>query len=205
MEKTYNLPELPYAYSALAPYISEEQLKIHHQKHHQAYVNGANALSQALAQARQANTGYDSKAVAKELSFQIGGHILHSLFWGNLKPAGPDAKNEPVGALGQAIAAQFGSFARLVQEFSQLAATTEGSGWAIAALCPYTKNLVLLQIEKHNTNLIPSYPILLVMDVFEHAYYLDYKNERAKFIAACWNIVNWDEVSRRYSEAISRF
>jgi len=202
--KIYTLPELPYAYSALAPHVSEEQLKLHHQKHHQAYVNGANALSQALAQARQTKIGYDAKAVAKELSFQVAGHVLHSLFWKNLRPAEGN-KPEPVGKLGEAISAQFGSSERFVQEFSQLAATVEGSGWAVLLYCPQTGQLLLNQVEKHNSNLIPSYPVLLVLDVFEHAYYLDYKNDRAKYIAGFWNIANWAEGDRRFIEAKSNF
>jgi Fe-Mn family superoxide dismutase len=195
--KIYVLPELPYAYGALAPHISEEQLKIHHQKHHQAYVNGANALSLALAQARQTNTTYDPKAVAKEMSFQVGGHILHSLFWKNLQPA-PTQKPTPMGELAKAIIEQFGTYDRFVQEFSGLAATVEGSGWASLVYCRETGQLLLNQIEKHNANIIPSSPILLVLDVFEHAYYLDYKNERAKFIAAFWKIVNWEEANNRF-------
>jgi Fe-Mn family superoxide dismutase len=201
--KIYVLPELPYAYGALTPHISEEQLKIHHQKHHQAYVNGANALSLALAQARQTNTTYDPKAVAKELSFQVGGHILHSLFWKNLQPA-PAQKPTPMGELAKAIIEQFGTYDRFVQEFSGLAATVEGSGWASLIYCRETGRLLLNQIEKHNTNIIPSSPILLVLDVFEHAYYLDYKNERAKFIAAFWNIVNWEEANTRYAAALQQ-
>jgi len=198
--KIYTLPELPYAYNTLSPHISEEQLAIHHQKHHHAYVNGANALVQALAQARKSNTGYDPKAVAKELSFQLSGHILHSLFWANLQPAAKQ-KPEPVGELAEAIKTQFGSHERLVQEFSTLAATVEGSGWAALAYCPQTGQLILNQIEKHNTNTIPSYPLILVLDVFEHAYYLDYKNDRSKFIAGFWHIVNWTEAEQRFQKA----
>jgi len=198
--KIYTLPELPYAYNALEPHMSEEQLTIHHQKHHYAYVNGANALVQALAQARKNNTSYDPKAVAKELSFQLSGHILHSLFWANLQPAATQ-KPEPAGELGKAIAAQFGSYGRLVQEFSTLAATVEGSGWAALVHCPQTGQLLLNQIEKHNANIIPSYPVILVLDVFEHAYYLDFKNDRAKFIAGFWNIANWNEAERRFLES----
>ncbi len=193
----YKLPELPYSYNALAPHISEEQLTIHHQKHHQAYVNGANALMTALALARQNNTTHDNKAVAKELSFQLSGHILHSLFWKNLRPNAAGGKNEPIGKIAELINEQFKNYDRFRQEFSKLAATVEGSGWAALAFCPKTKNLLLLQIEKHNANLIPEYPLLLVLDVFEHAYYLDHKNERAKFIAAFWNIINWQEADRR--------
>jgi len=198
--KIYTLPELPYGYGALAPHISEEQLKIHHQKHHQAYVNGANALSLALEQARQTNTSYDPKAVAKEMSFQLSGHILHSLFWANLQPA-TGQKPAPAGELGKAVTAQFGTYERFMQEFSAIAGTTEGSGWAALLYCPQSGQLLLDQIEKHNCNIIPSCPVLLVLDVFEHAYYLDYKNDRAKFITGFWNIVNWNEAEARFARA----
>lgn len=200
--EVYKLPELPYQYNALAPHISEKQLTIHHQKHHQAYVNGANALAQALAAARQNNAGYDAKAVAKELSFQLSGHILHSLFWQNLRPNSKSEKNDPGGKLLEMINRQFKSFDRFRHEFSLLASGTEGSGWAVLAFCPQTKKLILLQIEKHNVNLIPEVKILLVLDVFEHAYYLDYQNDRAKFIAAFWHLADWDEANRRLNDAL---
>lgn len=196
----YQLPELAFAYDALVPHISGEQLRLHHQKHHQAYVNGANALAQALIESRKNGASYDPKAVAKELSFQVAGHILHSLFWGNLQPAS-GSKPLPASELGKAIVEQFISYDRFMQEFSQLAASAEGSGWAALVYCPQTKQLLLNQIEKHNANVIPTYPILLVLDVFEHAYYLDYKNDRAKFIAAFWNIVNWEEAEKRFLRA----
>ncbi len=200
--EVYKLPELPYQYNALAPHISEKQLTIHHQKHHQAYVNGANALAQALAAARQNNAGYDAKAVAKELSFQLSGHILHSLFWQNLRPNPKSEKNDPGNKLLQMINRQFKSFDRFRQEFSLLASSAEGSGWAALAIDSRTKKLILLQIEKHNVNLIPEAKILLVLDVFEHAYYLDYQNDRAKFIAAFWHLVDWGEANRRLNAAL---
>jgi len=198
----YILPELPYHYHELSPYISEEQLKIHHQKHHQAYVSGANTILEKIAMARVDGVDIDMRAVAKELSFNIGGHIFHSLFWANLKPLAGEI-NEPSGQLKEAIIGGFGSFTRFKKEFTQTAMTVEGSGWASLAICPITKQLMIMQVEKHNTNLYPQFSILLVIDVFEHAYYLDYKNEKAKYIEAFWNIVNWGEVGRRLERAAS--
>ena len=201
MEKgnLYVLPKLPYGYNQLAPHISEEQLKIHYEKHHQAYVNGANAILQRVDKARREGSDLDMRSTMKELSFNIGGHLLHSLFWDNLAPTDKGG-GKPSGAVGDALQKEFGSFERFRKEFTQTAATVEGSGWAALTFCRQTNRPILMQVEKHNTNVYPMYRILMVLDVFEHAYYLDYKNERAKFIEAFWNIVNWDEVNRRLRE-----
>ncbi|MEM2902485.1 MAG: superoxide dismutase [Candidatus Bathyarchaeia archaeon] len=194
--KFYALPELPYDYRDLEPYMSEEQLKIHHGKHHQAYVNGANALLQRLDKARAENVDIDVKSTLKELSWNIGGHLLHSLFWENLKPpAGGSGK--PVGTLDDYLKREFGSFERFKKEFTQAALSVEGSGWAALSYCRQTSRPIIMQVEKHNTNVYPMFGILLVLDVFEHAYYIDYKNDRAKFVEAFWSIVNWDEVNKR--------
>jgi len=195
-EKFYALPKLPYGYKDLAPYISEEQLRIHYEKHHQAYVNGANAILQKLDKSRKEGTDLDMRATLKELSFNIGGHLLHSLFWGNLAPAGKGG-GKPSGTLGDAIEKEFGSFERFRKEFTQAATSVEGSGWAALAFCGQTKRPIIMQIEKHNTNVYPNFRILMVLDVFEHAYYLDYKNDRGKFVEAFWNIVDWDAVNKR--------
>jgi Fe-Mn family superoxide dismutase len=194
--KFYVLPELPFEYRDLEPHISEKQLRIHHDKHHQGYVNGANAILQKLDKARKEGADLDIKSTLKALSFNIGGHILHSLFWPNLAPAGKGG-GKPGGALGDAIEEEFGSFERFKKEFSQAAVSVEGSGWAALSFCRQTNRPILMQIEKHNTNVYPMFKILMVLDVWEHAYYLDYKNERAKFVDAFWSIVNWDKVNKR--------
>ena len=196
----YTLPKLPYEYTALAPYISEEQLKLHHQKHHQAYVNGANAVFEKLDKARKENADLDMKATLKELSFHIGGFKLHNKFWENMAPAGKGGGGVPKGGLAKAIDAEFGKFDRFKKEFTQAAASVEGSGWAVLTFCRKTGRPLIAQIEKHNTNVIPGYDILMVLDVWEHAYYLDYKNDRAKFVDAFWNIVNWDTVGQRFDK-----
>jgi len=199
MENTrfYSLPKLPYDYAALAPYISEEQLKLHHQKHHQAYVNGANALFEKLDKARKENSDTDMKATLKELSFHIGGFKLHNLFWENLAPAGKRGGGAPAGDLAKTIDAEFTGFDRFKKEFTQAAVSAEGSGWAALTFCRKTHRPLVMQIEKHNTNVMPGYEILMVLDVWEHAYYLDYKNDRAKYVEGFWNIVNWDAVAQR--------
>jgi Fe-Mn family superoxide dismutase len=195
-EKFYVLPQLPYGYSDLVPYMSEEQLRIHHTIHHQAYVNGANAILKRLEEARKGNLDIDVKAALKELSFNIGGHVLHSMFWRNLAPPGKGG-GKPGGRLADIIEKEFGSFERFRKEFTQAAVSVEGSGWAALAFCRILGRPLIMQIEKHNLNIYPAFPIIMVLDVFEHAYYIDYKNKRADFVEAFWNIVDWDEVNKR--------
>lgn len=189
----YELPPLPYDYKDLEPYISEEQLRIHHDKHHQAYVDGANAL---LKKFDARDSEFDIKAVAKELSFHVGGFILHKLFWENMGPAGK-CGGEPTGTIADYIKKDFGSFERFKKEFTQVAVGVEGSGWAALTLCRRTNRIFIMQIEKHNVNVIPGFRIMMVLDVWEHAYYLDYQNRRPEFVDAFWNLVNWDEVNKR--------
>ena len=198
--KFYTLPTLPYDYTALKPYISEEQLTLHHQKHHQAYVNGANAIYEKFDKARREKSDIDVKATLKELSFNIGGYKLHNLFWGNLAPAGKGGGGMPKGDLAEALTAEFGSFDRFKKEFSQAATSAEGSGWAALTFCRGTKRPLIMQIEKHNTNVFPGFELVMVLDVWEHAYYLDYKNDRAKFVEGFWSIVNWDEAGKRFDK-----
>ena len=189
----YELPKLKYGYNALRHFLSEQQLTIHHQKHHQAYVNGANAIFDKLDKARKDGTDLDMKAISKELSFNVAGHLLHSLFWENLAPTGVKLDK----GLLKTIENEFLSFERFKKEFTQTALTVEGSGWAALVYDSSLKKLLIMQIEKHNFNVIPGFKVLLVVDVFEHAYYLDYKNDRAKYLETFWNNVDWDVVSRR--------
>ncbi len=200
--KFYNLPELAYDYKDLEPHISEEQLKIHHQKHHQAYVSGSNAIFEKLDKARKEGVDLDIKATLKGLSFNMGGHILHSLFWQNLAPVGKGGGGESRGVLADSIKKEFGSFERFKKEFTQTALTVEGSGWVALTFDKLTKRLIVMQIEKHNLNIYPTLGILMVLDVWEHAYYLDYKQERAKYVEAFWNIINWQEINKRIEELL---
>ena len=192
----YTLPKLPYGYKDLEPYISELQLTIHHQKHHQGYVNGANAIFEKLEKARKEGVDLDMKAISKEMSFHMGGNELHSTFWQNMAPPGRGGGGKPVGALADAIAQEYGSFERLKKEFTQVATSVEGSGWAALTWCVGSKRVGTVQIEKHNVNHPAGYPVFMVLDVWEHAYYIDYKNDRAKFVEAFWNLVNWPIVSK---------
>jgi Fe-Mn family superoxide dismutase len=191
------LPKLPYAYNALAPYMSEQQLTIHHDKHHQAYVNGANAIFEKLDKARKDSADLDVKSTLKELSFHIGGHLLHSTFWDCMAPPGKGG-GQPGGAIADVLMKEFGSFERFKTEFSKAAASVEGSGWAALVMHSCVDRPLIMQIEKHNMNLYPAFRLLLVLDLWEHAYYIDYKNDRAKFVEGFWNVVNWDYVNKVY-------
>jgi Fe-Mn family superoxide dismutase len=197
--KSFTLPKLPYDYNALVPYISEEQLRLHHDKHHQGYVNGANALFEKIEKADHENTALDIKAIAKELSFNIGGHMLHTTFWENMAAAGKGGGGQPGGAVADMINMGFGSFEHFKKRFTAAATSTEGSGWAALAVHPCIGRPLIMQIEKHNVNVFPNFQILMALDVWEHAYYVDYKNDRAKFVEAFWNIVNWDKVNKNLS------
>lgn len=194
--KSLSLPKLPYEYTALAPYISETQLRIHHEKHHNAYVTGANNLLAKIDKARAENADYDVKAALKELSWNLNGHVFHSLFWANLAPKGKSA-DKPGGKLADWLTKEFGSYDRFKKEFTQAASSVEGSGWAALVKSPHISRPLIAQIEKHNMNGMAGATALMVVDVFEHAYYIDYKNDRGKYLEAFWNIVNWDEVEKR--------
>lgn len=195
MAKYYELPKLEYGYGDLAPYISEEQLQIHHDKHHAGYVKNANSILEKLEKSRKEGTELDMKSTLKSLTFNVGGQLLHSLFWKNMAPEGKGG-GSPGGVLADKLNEEFGSFERFKKEFTGTTAV-EGSGWAALAYCRGTDRPMLMQIEKHNVNLYPQFDILLVLDLWEHAFYLDYKNEKGKFVDAFWNIVNWDEVAKR--------
>jgi superoxide dismutase, Fe-Mn family len=195
----YYLPELPYGLKDLEPFISEQQLTLHYQKHHQSYVNAANAILEKMNKARKENSDLEVKALAKELSFNVGGIQLHNLFWQNLAPAGKGGGGEPSGILSDAIKDEFGNFARLKKEFTMAATSCEGSGWAALSYCTQSNRLMINQIEKHNVNYSPGcLTPILVLDVWEHAFYLDYKNERPRFVEAFWNNVNWNIVKQRF-------
>lgn len=196
MEK-YKLPNLPYGYKDLEPYMSSDVLTLHHDKHHAAYVNAANTLLDKIEDARKSNSELDYKSISKSLSFNVAGHILHETFWKVMAPAN-SGKSKPEGEILKAIENDFGSFERFKTEFSETAKSVEGSGWAVLTYHKEHGNLAIIQIEKHNVNLYPEQKILLALDVWEHAYYLDYKNDRAKFVESWWNIVNWQEVNQRF-------
>jgi superoxide dismutase, Fe-Mn family len=195
----YKLPDLPYAYNALVPTISEEIMRLHHDKHHLAYVNGANAALDKLQKARETGfAGVDVKGVERDLAFHGSGHTMHSTFWPNMKPNGG---GKPGGKIADQINADFAKFDSFKEQFSTAAKQVEGSGWAILAYEPWTQQLITLQAEKHNDLTVQGVVPLLVLDVWEHAYYLQYKNDRAAYVDAWWNVVNWDDVEKRLEKA----
>ncbi|MBU1164013.1 superoxide dismutase [Patescibacteria group bacterium] len=195
----YTLPNLPFAYNALEPHMSKEQLTIHHDKHHNAYINGANDISQKLTTARKNDDDIDVKSTLKSLSWNIGGAVLHTLFWNNLAPENKTTEL-PKGMLLEKIDIDLGGFDRFKKEFTQNAMSIEGSGWTVLVYDLTAEKLELMQIEKHNSNIYPGYPILMVLDMFEHAYYIDYKNDKAKYVEAFWHIASWEEVNKRLEE-----
>lgn len=196
----YELPPLPYPYKALEPHISEKIMTLHHDKHHQAYVNGANAALDKLDKARKGETTIDTRAVLRDYSFNIDGHILHTIFWPNMAPAGKGG-GTPGGKLADKIQKDFGGFDKFKAQFSDAAKTVEGVGWALLLYDNWGDQLVLTQVEKQNLMHLAQMPILLGLDVFEHAYYLDYLNDRAKYVDAWWNVVNWSDVDSRLGKA----
>lgn len=194
----HTLPPLPYPYDALEPYIDEETMRLHHDKHHQSYVDGLNHAERMMAEARKTGDFALLKHWEREAAFHGAGHYLHTIFWCVM---GPDGGGKPGGELLRQIERDFGSFAAFKAHFSQAAEKVEGGGWALLVWSPRARRLEVLQAEKHQNlsqwDVIP----LLVLDVWEHAYYLRYRNERARYIEAWWNVVNWRCVEDRFRQA----
>lgn len=193
---THTLPELPYAYDALEPHIDAKTMELHHSKHHAAYVKGLNEAEAALAKARAANDYAMVQYWSKRAAFNGGGHFLHSMFWTVMAPAGKGGGGVPEGALMDRITRDFGSFEAFKAQFSAAAAAVEGSGWALLVYRPADDRLVILQAEnQHKLTDWAGTPVL-GLDVWEHAYYLNYQNRRPDYIAAWWNVVNWEQVQK---------
>ncbi len=202
MVKKYSLPDLPYKYEDLEPHISKDIMTLHHDKHHLAYVNGANAALDKLENARKNDfKGIDARGVTRDLSFHVSGHFMHSIFWPNMKRNGG---GKPGGKLGDLINVDFGSFDSFKTQFTEVAKAIEGIGWAVLAYDPVSDQLMTFNIEKHNIHTTgPGMVLLMVIDVWEHAYYLQYKNDKGSYISAWWNVVNWDDVDKRLGKTIS--
>lgn len=195
----YELPDLPYPYDALEPHISAEIMEIHHTKHHQNYVNGANTALEKLAEARKnGELGPVVTGLSKDLAFNLGGHTNHSLFWKNLSPNGG---GEPTGELAEAINRDFGSFEKFQEHFNGAALGLQGSGWAVLGYDHVADRLVIEQMTDQQGNLSINLTPLLLLDMWEHAFYLQYKNVKADYVKAVWNVFNWDEVATRFEAA----
>ena len=198
MSAPYSLPELPYDYAALEPWISGQIMELHHDKHHAAYVAGANGALEKLAAAREADDFGTITMLEKNLAFHLGGHVNHSVFWKNLSPEGGD---KPEGELAAAIDDQFGSFDAFRAHFNAAATSLQGSGWAILAWDALGQRLIIEQLYDQQGNIAIGTQPLLMLDMWEHAFYLQYKNVKGEYVKAFWNVVNWADVQQRFAEA----
>lgn len=196
----YTLPELPYDYAALEPHISGRIMELHHDKHHAAYVAGANSALEALATAREEGNLGAINLWEKNLAFNLGGHTNHTIFWNNLSPNGG---GEPEGELAEAINDSFGSFEKFRAHFTATALGIQGSGWAVLAYDSISGKLVIFQLFDQQANVPVGTVPLFMVDMWEHAFYLDYLNVKADYVKAIWNIANWDDVAKRLDNAVA--
>ena len=196
----YTLPDLPYDYGALEPHVSGQIMELHHSKHHANYVKGANTALEQLAQARDGEALAAVNMLEKNLAFNLGGHVNHSVFWPNMSPDGGD---KPDGELAAAIDEHFGSFDGFRSHFTATALGVQGSGWSILAWESLGERLVLQQCYDHQGNLTAGTVPLLLLDMWEHAFYLQYRNVKADYVDAWWNVANWADVARRFELAQS--
>jgi Fe-Mn family superoxide dismutase len=194
----YVLPDLSYDYGALEPNISGRIMELHHDKHHLAYVNGANTAIDALAEAREKNDLTMVNKFQKDLAFNLAGHVNHTVFWRNMSPDGGD---KPTGELAAAIDNFFGSFDAFRAHFTASALGIQGSGWSILVWDILGQKLIIEQLYDHQGNLSVGSIPLLMLDMWEHAFYLDYQNVKPEYVKAFWNIVNWEDVQARFAEA----
>lgn len=200
---TYTLPDLSYAYDALEPYIDEETMHLHHDKHHNTYVTNLNAAIEKYPELGEKSVEElisDMDAIPEDIKTAVrnngGGHANHSFFW---KIMAPNAGGEPTGAIKEAIDAAFGDFASFKAEFKTAATGRFGSGWAWLAVD--NGKLVVTSTANQDSPLMEGQIPVLGLDVWEHAYYLNYKNVRPDYIEAFWNLVNWDEVNKQFEQA----
>ena len=198
MANKFTLPDLPYDYAALEPHISAQIMQLHHDKHHNTYVTAANTALEKMEEARANGDGAAAAKLSKDLQFNLGGHINHSIFWKNMSPDGGD---KPEGELASAIDEFFGSFDNFRAQFTAVATTIQGSGWAVLAYEPIEGNLVIEQMyDQQNGVPVATFP-LLQLDMWEHAFYLDYQNVKPDYVKAWWNVVNWADVAQRLEKA----
>lgn len=196
----YELPDLAYDYSALEPHVSGRIMELHHNKHHAAYVKGANAALAQLHELREKNDFTAISMLEKNLAFNVSGHVLHSVFWTNLSPHGG---GEPDGELGDVIDETFGGFPAFRQQMTEAATTIQGAGWALASWEPFAGRLVVQQVYDHQGNHGQGTVPLLAIDAWEHAFYLQYENRKPEFLAALWNLVSWADVAARLQRVAS--
>lgn len=194
----YTLPDLPYDYAALEPHISAKIMELHHDKHHKAYVDGANTALEKLQAARDADDFGAINKLEKDLAFNLGGHTNHTVFWNNLSG---DGGGEPEGELQAAIDEFFGSFAKFQAHFTANATGIQGSGWSVLAWDSVAARLNVFQLFDQQGNVpVGAHPILM-LDMWEHAFYLDYLNVKADYVQAFWQIANWQDAQARFDAA----
>jgi Fe-Mn family superoxide dismutase len=196
----YTLPDLPYDYGALEPYISGQIMELHHDKHHAAYVKGANTALEQMAEARDKESFGTVNLLEKNLAFNLGGHINHSIFWPNMSPDGGD---KPDGELGAAIDEFFGSFDGFRGQFAAAAGGLQGSGWSMLVWDTLGQRLNVMQLFDQQGNLPAAQIPIVLLDMWEHAFYLQYKNVKTDYIGAWWNVVNWADAKTRFDAARS--
>jgi Fe-Mn family superoxide dismutase len=196
--RLYSLPDLDYDFSALEPHISGAIMELHHGKHHAAYVKNANAVLGRLDEARSMDGVTHLPELERALVFNLAGHILHSIFWKNLVPKGG---GQPEGELARSLDRTFGSFDRFKHQLNEVAATIMGSGWAALIWEPLGRRLLITPIHGHQSNLSPGGVPLMVIDAWEHAYYLQYQSRKNEFFEAVWHLWNWDDIAGRFEAA----
>lgn len=194
----YVLPNLAYDYAALEPHISARIMELHHSKHHKAYVDGANNALAGLEEARETGNFANVNRLEKDLAFHLGGHINHSIFWTNLAP---QSGGVPEGELAAAIDEFFGSFEKFQAHFTAASMGIQGSGWGVLSWDPVGKQLIIQQLFDQQGNTAQGTIPILQLDMWEHAFYLDYQNVKADYVKAFWNIVNWANVTQRFEAA----
>jgi Fe-Mn family superoxide dismutase len=194
----YDLPELPYAASALEPLLSRELVELHHDGHHAAYVKGANETLEKLEDARRHRQFDYIGQLEKNLAFNVSGHVLHSLLWKNLTPGGN--AGEPTGELAAALKQHFGSFGGFKDQLTAAAKNVQGSGWGALSWEPLGQHLLVEQVFDHQGNTGNATVPIMVVDMWEHAYYLQYRNRKAEWLDAFWQLVNWTDVAERLAK-----
>jgi Fe-Mn family superoxide dismutase len=194
----YVLPPLPYEFSALEPHISARIMELHHDKHHGAYVTNANGLLDRLEEARAKEDFASIPALERGLAFNVSGHVLHTIFWQNLAPK---AAPEPTGALAEQIKRDFGSFGTFKKQMNAAASTVMGSGWGALVWEPLLGRLMTVQVYDHQSNITQAGVPIMVLDAWEHAWYLQYENRKTDFFDATWNLWNWPDIAARFEQA----
>jgi superoxide dismutase, Fe-Mn family len=196
--KKQTLPDLPYAYDALEPVISGEIMELHHSKHHNTYVNNYNALVE-----KATDDVAGDIALQSAIKFNGGGHVNHSIFWTNLAPISEGGGTPPTGELLEAIKKEFGSLEQFIAQFSAKTAAVQGSGWGWLGYDAGKKRLAIETCANQDPLSTKGLVPLLGVDVWEHAYYLQYKNVRPDYLKAIWQVINWSNVAERYKTAIA--